>query len=269
MPSDQNNIYWLLQKNITNQDEYEQLKAACIAAGTGVEEITIIPFTESLPPFDRTRRCIVYGSITLSKLAAKDPDLKKGVFADDINFSMENYLSRWGKHMLNYGAKLMTLEELVQSGMADDKELFIRPDDDNKSFAGEVKTFRELKQWFSQLKDADRTDLSHQEKLLVAEPWNILYEWRCWIVNKKVVAASQYRENFRLKKVAGCPDTVKEFAESRSIEYTPHDIFVMDICLCGDAYYIVECGSMNATGFYHASINDIVAAVTAYFTSEQ
>lgn len=108
----------------------------------------------------------------------------------------------------------------------------------------------------------------HHEKLIVAEPWNILREWRCWIVNKKVVAASQYRENFRLKKIAGCPDAVKEFAETRCLEYTPHDVFVMDICLCGDAYYIVECGSMNAAGFYQASLTHIVEAVTGYFASK-
>jgi hypothetical protein len=169
--------------------------------------------------------------------------------------------------MLNYGARLMTLEELVQEDIDDNKLLFIRPDHDNKSFAGEVKRFAELKKWFTELADADRTDLSHHEKLVVAEPWNIRCEWRCWIVNKKVVAASKYRENFRMKKEAGCPPEVIAFAERRCDEYTPHAVFVMDICLCGDEYYIVECGSMNAAGFYNADIRPIVAAVTAYFAA--
>jgi hypothetical protein len=30
---------------------------------------------------------------------------------------------------------------------------------------------------------------------------------------------------------------------------TMHDVLVMDVCLSGDEYYIVECGGMNGAGF--------------------
>lgn len=153
-------IYWLIQQNITNTDDLERLQHACIAAGVGVENIDIIPFSDSLPPIDTSRNYIVYGSITLSRLAVRDPLLQKGVFFDETIFSMENYLKKWGRHMLNAGAQVLTLDELVQQDIAGDKLLFIRPDDDNKSFAGEVKSFAELKQWHTQLAAADRTDLS-------------------------------------------------------------------------------------------------------------
>lgn len=267
MPISKKDIYWLLQQNITNAHEYERLQQACMAAGVGYDAIDIIPFTDTLPPVNPSRSYIIYGSITLSRLAVKEPLLQKGVFFDETIFSMENYLSQWGRHMLNAGAGVLTLNDLVKKDIADDKLLFIRPDNDNKSFAGEVKRFAELKQWHAELIAAERTDLSHPEKLIVAEPWNIRYEWRCWIVNKKVVAASKYRENFRLKKEPGCPPEVIAFAEDRCMEYTPHAVFVMDICLCGEDYYIVECGSMNAAGFYHADINQIVVAVTDYFST--
>jgi hypothetical protein len=39
----------------------------------------------------------------------------------------------------------------------------------------------------------------------------------------------------------------------------------IDICLCGDEYFIVECGGMNAAGFYKAKVGDIVKGVSAYF----
>lgn len=51
------------------------------------------------------------------------------------------------------------------------------------------------------------------------------------------------------------------------MEYSPHDIFVMDICLRGDEYFIVECGCMNGAVFYKAKIECIVANVTEYFAS--
>ncbi|OMP80644.1 DUF4343 domain-containing protein [[Flexibacter] sp. ATCC 35208] len=82
---------------------------------------------------------------------------------------------------------------------------------------------------------------------------------------RQQVEASKYRHYFKLKKEEGCPDSVVAFAQARCEEYTPHDVFVMDICLCGDEYFIVEYGGMNAAGFYKARIGDIVKGVSAYF----
>ena len=84
----------------------------------------------------------------------------------------------------------------------------------------------------------------------MGEPYNIHYQWRLWVVNKKVAAASKYREYFKLRKEEGCPADVVSFAEERCQKYPPHDIFVMNICLCGDECFIVECGCKNGAGFY-------------------
>ena len=63
----------------------------------------------------------------------------------------------------------------------------------------------------------------------------------------------------------GCPDDVRKFAEDRCKEYTPHDCFVMDICLCGDGYYIIEAGCINGAGFYKSNIDDIIYHLTEYY----
>ncbi len=109
--------------------------------------------------------------------------------------------------------------------------------------------------------------MSTESTIVVSEPYNIQNEWRLWIVKEKVVAASKYREYFKLKKEEGCPSDVVSFAEDRCKQYTPHDVFVMDICLSGDEYFIVECGCMNGAGFYKANIEDIVTSVSDYFVS--
>lgn len=268
MPETYQHIYWLVQENNISREDYDRLKQACADTGIGFEPIYVIPFTDSLPAFNRERNYIVYGSITLSVLGVKDSLLKKGIFYNDRDFSIDNYLLKWGKHMLNYGARITTLSELSKEDHDDESLHFIRPDHDNKSFAGEVKKFADIRQWVTELEAADRKDLSQEEKIVVAKPWNIQSEWRCWIVNKKVVTASRYREQFRLCKETGCPPEVTAFAESRCSAYTPHDVFVMDICLCGNEYYIVECGSMNAAGFYHADLHRLVKAVTDYFAAQ-
>ncbi len=148
-----------------------------------------------------------------------------------------------------------------------DKLFFIRPDDDTKSFSGEVKQFAEIRDWYDKIKMFGNTNLSMHSRIVVSEPYNIQYEWRLWVVNKKVIAASKYREYFKLVKEQNCPAEVILFAEERCREYTPHDVFVMDVCLCGDQYYIVECGCMNGAGFYKAAIHKIISSVSEWFAN--
>lgn len=262
------NIQWVVQRNLTSLYDFEGMQSACARLGIPFHAIDIIPFTSTLPPFDKTRRSIIYGSTTFNAIAANDPVLREGVFFDEQQFSIENYIKHWGRHMLNYEAKITTFQSLIDnSEYPEDKLLFIRPNDDNKSFAGELKQYYQIRAWFSQLSAIDNSLLSPKSKIVVSEPYNIQYEWRLWIVNKRVIAASKYRQYFKLKKEAGCPDAVIDFAVDRCKEYTPHDVFVMDVCLCGDAYYIVECGCMNGAGFYKANIEDIIREVSAYFVA--
>ena len=260
------NIQWTVQRNLTSPSDLEALQSACKKLEIPFVPVDIIPFCPALPPFEKDRRSIIYGSTTFNALAANDPLLQEGLFFDESQFSIENYIAHWGRHMLNYEARITTFQSLFDSQeYATDKLLFIRPNDDSKSFAGEIKRFDEIREWFKTLSDIENSSVSSESKIVVSEPYNIQYEWRLWIVNKKVIAASKYRQYFQLTKEEGCPDAVIDFAIARCQEYTPHNVFVMDICLCGDEYFIVECGCMNGAGFYKARIEDIVLHVSKYF----
>lgn len=259
-------IQWVVQRNLTSTSDFTAIQAACTTLNIPFVSLDIIPFTAALPEFDKSRRSIIYGSTTFNALAMKDPLLREGIFFDEHRFSMENYIHQWGQHMLNYDAKISSFKDLIyNTSYPDDKLLFIRPDDDNKAFAGETKRYSEIKDWFGAISQIENNHFSADTKIIISEPYNIQYEWRLWIVNKEVVAASKYRQYFKLTTEAGCPDEVKAFAIDRCATYTPHDVFVMDICRCGDEYYIVECGAMNGAGFYKADIESIVQHVSAYF----
>ncbi|TWF38949.1 uncharacterized protein DUF4343 [Chitinophaga polysaccharea] len=265
MPQRYTDIQWVVQRNLTHAKDLENLELACKQKGIPFLMIDVIPFTAELPYFDTSRRSIFYGSTTFCALVDARPELRTGLFFDNTRFSIANYIGQWGKYMLNADAEITSFRELMSRNEAADKLFFIRPDDDNKAFAGETKSFGELSKWYDQLSMWDNTSLSPDSRIVVSTPYDIRYEWRLWIVVGKVVAASKYRTYFKLTKEAGCPPEVIAYAESRCREYMPHDVFVMDICLCGEEFYIVECGCMNAAGFYHAAIADIVEAVSGYF----
>lgn len=261
-------IQWVVQRNLTSQADFEGMKNACEKIGVPFISLDIIPFTAELPQFDRSRRSIIYGSTTFNALAYEDASLRDGIFFNKQAFSIENYNSQWGRHMLNYEASISSFRELMENRTyPGDKLLFIRPDDDSKSFAGETKRFDEIEAWFNMLMQVENNTLSAESRIVISEPYNIRYEWRLWIVNKKVIAASKYREYFKLRQEEGCPAAVVDFAESRCLEYTPHDVFVMDICLCGDEYFIVECGCVNGAGFYKGDIKSVISNVSDYFIS--
>lgn len=212
-------IQWVVQRNLTSQADFEELKKSCLTTGVKFIELDIIPFIPKLPDFERSQSSIIYGSTTFNNLAFEDVTLRKGIFFDPVTFSIENYIEKWGRYMLNYSALFITFKELIENNKyPPDKLLFIRPDDDSKSFAGEVKRFDEIGDWYKKLIVAENTNLSLESKIVVSEPYNIQYEWRLWIVNKKVVAASKYREYFRLKKEEGCPANVISFAEERCLQ---------------------------------------------------
>jgi hypothetical protein len=260
-------VRWVVQSNLTNPDDLIGLRGSCKQLNVPCIEVQIIPFSNELPAFDITPcNNIYYGSTTFNSLVYNNKVTRSGLFFDPELFTIENYINKWGQYMLNYGASITTFQNLIHSNHNSQKQLFIRPNDDSKSFAGEVKRFDEIKNWHEKLQSLSGSTLTLDSKIVVSEPYNIHYEWRLWIVNKKVIAASKYREYFKLSKAQGCPASVVAFAEERCNEYTPHDVFVMDICLCGNELYIIECGCMNGAGFYSANINQIVTAVTSYFS---
>jgi hypothetical protein len=261
------NWQWVVQKNLTNHNDFYSLRDACQKLQIPFFGIDIIPFSHELPYFNRTIKSIFYGSTTFTQLAYSNSELKDGVFFDPATFSIELYIKEWGEHMLNYNAVVTTFEGLMQADYETSRLIFIRPDDDGKSFVGEVLKYGEFYEWFEKLKMVGNSSISGKSKIIVGEPFNIGREWRLWCVDKKVIAASQYRNNFKLEKVRGCPGEVITFAEARCHQFTRHDIFVMDVCETGGELYIVECNCMNAAGFYNADIEAIVYHVSDHVFS--
>ncbi len=259
------NIRWVVQNNLTKPELMVGLKDACAKYGVEHFEATVIPFSDELPEFPKDLPIIFYGSTTMMNNVYRDPELNKGLFYNHETFSMELYFEKWGKHMLNFDGKITCFEELMKEPYGPDDLIFVRPNDDSKSFAGEIVQFSRIGEWYKNLTGFENVNLTPQTKIVVCEPYNIKKEWRLWIVNKQVVASSLYMENKQLKKVYGTTGEVLDFAEARCKEFVPHDIFVMDICQCGDELYILECGCMNSAGFYAADIDMIVMEVSERF----
>jgi hypothetical protein len=252
---------FVIQNNLIAENDLKQVQNACKNNGIDFEEVTVIPFVEELPKFKVDPENIYYGSTTFISNLYKQ--LKpKGVFFDPDKFLISNYIKQWGIHMLNSGAEITTLHEFVKQQHDNDDDFFIRPNADNKAFDGQVLKFDAIKKWRENIVQFDNLDPLIDMEIVVGEPYNLKKEWRNFIVNGEIVSSSLYRENFKLKKSAtDIPESMLNFVNERIKEYQPASAFAMDVALCGDEHFIIECGCINSVGFYHGNIEKIVLAL--------
>ncbi|NJO62622.1 MAG: ATP-grasp domain-containing protein [Richelia sp. RM2_1_2] len=264
------NVRWVIQNNLLAENDLKSLQNACKSNDVEFEEVTIIPFSDELPKFTLDGKINIYYGSTTFMFNLYNKLKPAGLFFNPESYSIANYINQWGEHMLNSGAKITTIKEFTTENHADDSLWFIRPDADDKSFDGTVMAFGRLKNWRKNFLQFDDTKLQDDSKIVVGPPYNIKKEWRNYVVDGKIVSSSLYRTNFKLSKSnIDIPQSMLEFTQERIKEYQPHEIFVIDIALCGDAYYIIECGCLNSVGFYAADINAIVGEVTKYMSNHE
>jgi hypothetical protein len=265
------NVRWVVQANLLAEDDVALVKSACERIGAEFEPVQVVPFSDALPEFTLDDRVnIYYGSTTF--IARVDEALKFpiGIFYCGTAFQMSNYIAQWGAHMLNADGRETTLRKFHKEEHSPDSMWFVRPNADDKSFAGEVMTFKEAQDWTeavilnTQIEvDSGRWPALHEDtSIMVGPAYHVKKEWRLYVVNGEVVASTQYRENHRLSKKRGAPQEVVEYVHARCKEHQLHKAFVMDIAMCGDQLFIIECGCINSAGFYHADVDAIVENIS-------
>lgn len=265
------NVRWVIQSNLLAEDDINLMRAACAVADVEFFPVKVVPFSADLPDFPLDEKVnIYYGSTTFISRVDEALKFPLGVFFCSEAFQMSNYNVRWGEHMLNYEAKVTTLGEFKESKEPPLSEWFIRPNADDKSFAGEVFTFEQAVDWAERVernaqveRESGNVPALHGSTPILAGPaYRVQMEWRNYIVDGKVVTSSRYRQNHKLSKKREAPQDMIDFVHARCAEYVPNRVFVMDIAYCGGKYYIVECGCLNSAGLYDADVNEIVRAVS-------
>ncbi len=257
---------WVVQTNLGSDGYHKDLKVACEELDHEFVGIEAVPFSDELPDISVDEPTIFYGATNLVTQIHRSGKWTPGVFFHEEHFKMTTAMAEIpGAYWLNSGSPIWRLDRYVEtlsgSFVSDDNLVFIRPDKDLKEFAGEVMSVGEIKSWFKTIEDG-KTLIDPRCRVLIGMPYNIEREWRLFIVDKKVVAASQYRESGKLSQAEGAPKDVVDTAEIITKIWTPAKVCVMDLCLCGGNVYIVEFNCFNSSGFYHANIKDIVREVS-------
>lgn len=255
-------VTWVVQTNLGSRRDTERIQAACAELGLGFVGVQGIPFSETPPEVTVEGPAVAYGSANLMRTIQRAGKLRPGVFFDDERFRFARWAAALGPDVLNADAQVTTLRALAAESRPDDEQLFLRPDDDQKSFAGTVMRFDELRRWVDVLSPGGFS-VDVDAPVVAARPLEIDAEWRLFIVAGRISSASRYRTGGGPDIRPDLPEDVAALALSAVARFSPSPAFVLDIAASQGRLAVIEYNSMNSSGFYACDIEAIVRDVSA------
>lgn len=261
-------MFWIVQNNIYSEDGWEKLIEALERLNVKHSVHKVVPFSGTLDPTPAPTPgpVVVMGSYTLARIA-KEQGWSPGAFVSD-NLDYEVQQAHWGIYMFNFGAWVGALKDVEPQT----HPFFIRPTTDSKSFSGFVTDWPEFEKWRVNTLDLAKDGyitVTGETRVMVSRKYEIAREYRTWIVDKKVVTASLYKTGSHKYYRPEVDERIINFAEKMASYYTPARAFVLDVFesiidartgRTGELY-IGEVNCLNASGFYAADVQKLVAAI--------
>lgn len=272
----QNRCNWLLQTDIF-EENINDLALEIEKQGHCVNWIKYYPMMPILSIVDLFKEddCVVfYGSLNLAKLIRKWTKWIPGVYCNLPNYNCSNYYTYFGKwHLaekyciLPYG-DLIRQKEFIFDTFGDSDTVFLRPNSGDKIFTGQTVAIEDFEKEVELL----GTYSAFNDTLcIISPPVNLVAEWRFIVVEKNIVAGSQYHDARSLNLNSEYPkeafDLAQEIANSG---YQPDHCWTLDICKTksGD-FRLLEIGSFSCAGIYLCDKKSIVKHVSEIALKEK
>lgn len=256
---------FLIQQNLMNKEQLVNVKEA--VQSYPHQFIELIPFSREITSNEELigTDYIPYGSTLLTTLAL---DKKwKGLYFDLENFNMRSAF-RERSDMLNDGL-VISVYEAEKYLRLQDRDIFVRPDLDLKHFSGQVMNSIECADWFKDamlfLPESGTYAMSPEMLVIIAEPKNILAEWRWFIVNGEIIDGSMYQNRCQLVKVHETDKHVIKEAQKFADGWLPNMNCVMDLALTEHGLKVIEFNCINSSGFYNHDVNKIFKSLWEYY----
>lgn len=190
-----------------------------------------------------------YGSVQFLRKLRASSSLAPFVHLDATRFAASTWAPLFGNRALNEEGMLIRAHE-VSSLLT--SPMHLRPDSEDKAFAGGVFT----KEAWQSMTPAPSPQLA----CWVSPLQEILAEWRCWVVGRKVVEISRYRQAGEHNRKRETDAVLLASAQGFADVYVPAPCVVMDLALTKSGLKIVEFNPINCSGWYAADVGRILAA---------
>lgn len=218
---------------------------------------------DEIPEYEFPKEtCFIFGAVKLAMIC-RSKNIFVGSLLND-NHDYEVYSKHYKDNLLNYDSKIY---DVNYDFNWDNEKYFIRPTKDSKLFTGGV--FMKSK-WSNTLEYIKHNDMVGEGviNIQVSTVKKLYKEVRCWVVNKKIVTSSQYSLNGKFVLDTFVDPDGLEFAQQMVDLYQLNDCFVIDICLTENGWKIVECGCINACGFYLSDLNKLINTLEEFYETK-
>lgn len=256
---------FIIQYNLINEDHLQKIRKA--VEGFPHEYVSVLPFSHEIRADEplEGKDYIPYGSTLFVSLSH---ELNwKGCYFDLDKFNYSAFVKN-RNDMLN--GNIITIKEAIEylKTQQSDKMWFTRPSKDLKQFTGLVNPSHECVEYFTNALAADTSSIAQLKPdtdIVLCEPRNIDAEYRWFVVNRKVVSGSMYRNSgFMLRQRVSDQKMIEE-AQSFADKWLPHDNCVMDLALLDTGEVkVIEFNCLNGSGFYDNDEKAIFKALWEY-----
>jgi hypothetical protein len=254
-------VHWIIQNN---RSDALAMSALVEKAGHAAHLVDLVPFSPDIPavagvPDDAPVICWGAGFVPR---AAAHPSWRPGIFFDEASFRWSAFRAAWGGLVLNDDAEVRqlgeALAELDKGGHA-----FVRPDADNKAFESGVHTAASLREAVARSRMPDGSRAGADLPVVVARPRDVVSEYRMFVVDGDVVAASSYRHLGVPNVDAFIPHAAIVAALDAAALWMPAPVACLDVGVDDKGRMgVVEANCFNAARLYAADAAEIVAAVS-------
>lgn len=194
---------------------------------------------------------------------------RKGLYCNLDKLDCTYYYPKFGDYLLNNNFSFLPFGNLesnfawLDNQLFNDNGAFVRPTKADKAFTGMIFTKSNLEDQIKKLK----FKMNPEDLVLISQKLdNITKEWRLIVIDNKVVAGSQYKQNGKNVRFNDVPIEVYKFADEvlSKVKYAPDRAWTLDICeLYNFTKYlkVVEVGSFSCSGLYAADPVVIIEAL--------
>jgi hypothetical protein len=284
-------VTWIIQSAaFPDSDVVERLSLAAEEVGGKVHFVPYKPFmshtmfADTLPTISDDSPVIVHGCIAFVKACQRSIPNAPVAWADWHELCCTHYYPQYGKYLVQQRWCMMPFGSLGRQSLwlyntlainPNDPQLFFRPNENTKRFAGQVVAINEFENWYRATAHYTAPD----DLVVISRTSKLQREWRLVIHEQKVVTGSCYLDEGVLQQLPrqGYPMPVKWYAEEVAHHWSPHRMYVMDIAEVdvGNQFpdlRLLEIGSFNCAGLYGADVHAVAQAAhdaaIAYWNEE-
>lgn len=259
---------WLMQSVFNRDPKVIEIKTNLERFGIPYTDCKVIPFSEDGIEFEdgntyeslKDEFIFVYGSYTLARISKKY--FSPASFISP-NLSIDNLQLHYGNEMFNSDMIVGSVKDVD----AIDDKFFIRPTEDTKSFCGEVVTREWYNDWKQKILDnppENYSTVTRDTQISMARLKQIDQEIRCFVIDDKVVTASQYKQNGSPFFHPHVDDYIIDYVNNVIKTWKPDDAFCMDVAVANGVPKILETNCINSSGLYCIDTQKFIAGMLDY-----